>query len=252
MINNKLEIQDIRNSLNEFEKERNESNSRYLSWEHCITKFAAVFESLKSGKIKKEDISDEQIDCLSLNLAFYLASWGMMRGSTELLQYDYKIHIPCVKRLLEFANLFCMDFLEPSNIENLKELENLSSAIANSYTEEAVQKRPLEKVSDTLITKIIMGTFGIVPAYDDFVKAAVKYYGITIGKFNEKSFFKLIKFFSEEKIKTEITGWTKKMKNYCPYYTPMKVIDSSLWKLGKPITEEKKQEAKNQQEARQN
>lgn len=37
---------------------------------------------------------------MSLQLAFYLASWGMYRGSSFLLQKDYRIHIPVVKELL--------------------------------------------------------------------------------------------------------------------------------------------------------
>lgn len=34
------------------------------------------------------------------------------------------------------------------------------------------------------------------------------------------------------------------MQNLFSLYTPMKVIDSLLWELGKPIAERKKQESK--------
>ena len=70
-MSNKLEIQTIQNSLNEFKNKRDKNNSRYRSWEHCIKKFGDVFKDLNSGK----NISSEQIDYLSLNLGFYLASW---------------------------------------------------------------------------------------------------------------------------------------------------------------------------------
>ena len=40
-------------------------------------------------------------DYLSLQLAFYLASWGMYRGSSFLLQKDYKVHEAVVKELLD-------------------------------------------------------------------------------------------------------------------------------------------------------
>lgn len=61
-------------------------NGRYHSWEYC---YSAFFNA------RKIEIPD--IDYLSLQLSFYLASWGMYRGSSFLLQKDYKIHIPVVK-----------------------------------------------------------------------------------------------------------------------------------------------------------
>ena len=63
-------------------------NHRYLSWEHCYEAFGNPNNS---------------IDYLALHLAFYLASWGMYRGSTELLQKDYKIHIPVVEYIKPLA-----------------------------------------------------------------------------------------------------------------------------------------------------
>ena len=60
-------------------------NHRFLSWEHCYSFFLNNKENLKD---------DASIDLAALNLAFYLASWGMYRGSSFLLQYDYKIFIP--------------------------------------------------------------------------------------------------------------------------------------------------------------
>jgi len=47
------------------------------------------------------------MDHLCLHLAFYLASWGMYRGSSKLLQKDYKVHATSVKELMkkEYINL---------------------------------------------------------------------------------------------------------------------------------------------------
>ena len=55
--------------------------NRYESWKHCYEAF--------------EDVSKDN-DYLALHLGFYLASWGMYRGSTGLLQKDYKIHVGAV------------------------------------------------------------------------------------------------------------------------------------------------------------
>jgi len=51
---------------------------RYRSWEHCYS----CFQRLQSSK------SEENVDTATLHLAFYLASWGMYRGSSQLLQKD--------------------------------------------------------------------------------------------------------------------------------------------------------------------
>ncbi|MDO4626572.1 MAG: hypothetical protein Q4A81_04605 [Pasteurellaceae bacterium] len=55
-------------------------NHRYKSWEHCYQCFHQAI---------KEGCDDKTIDDLSLQLSFYLASWGMYRGSSFLLQRDY-------------------------------------------------------------------------------------------------------------------------------------------------------------------
>ncbi|MFH1661746.1 MAG: hypothetical protein ABIA02_01460, partial [Candidatus Falkowbacteria bacterium] len=70
---------DIKETIRDFFKEiEGDDNHRYKSWEHCYNYF-----SLEDKEINK--------DIACLHLAFYLASWGMYRGSTFLLQKDYLI-----------------------------------------------------------------------------------------------------------------------------------------------------------------
>src|SRR6266487_3864954 len=66
-------------------------NHRYRSWEHCYLHF------------QKHDSfnCEEDIDTATLHLAIYLASWGMYRGSSQLLQKDYRVHAPVVRELLD-------------------------------------------------------------------------------------------------------------------------------------------------------
>ena len=97
----------------------------------------------------------------------------MMRGSTELLDKDYKIHIPAVKVILKHCKLFGKDLL--NNQTNVKELFDLEAELRASYV--TGKEGGLKKVSDTLSTKIIMGTLGIVPAYDTQVINSLKKYG---------------------------------------------------------------------------
>lgn len=204
-----------------------------------------MFDKLNTKKLEVENIQDDLIDTLCLHLGFYLASWGMMRGSTDLLDYDYKIHTKAVKHLLSYPELFRMDSDTLCKEENLYKLKKLCTELQNAYTVE--QERPFnnENVSNILITKILMGTLGIVPAYDSFVKEAVKHYNITTANFNTGSFKKLSDYF-ETHHKEEIINITKKMQDIFSLYTPMKLVDILLWYLGKLLTENKTQEAKKQ------
>ena len=62
-----------------YDDARANENGRSRSWEHCYR----VFRDARTDP-------SPDYDHLSLHLAFYLASWGMYRGSSFLLQKDYK------------------------------------------------------------------------------------------------------------------------------------------------------------------
>ena len=228
----------LEKAFEEVNSMRTSPKSRILSWEHCMAQFSSVFDDIKNGKTTAETTPDERVDYLCLHLGFFLASWGMMRGSTDLLDYDYKVHIPAVKTILKYPHLFRLDFLTPHSESEWEDLENFSADLRLAYTSEEKQQRPLPNMTDTLVTKIIMGTMGIVPAYDNFVKEAVKYYGITTANFNITSFKKFSEYFSTHFV-SEIKEYTKAMQSYCPLYTRTKVIDVLLWCLGKEIAKQK-------------
>lgn len=81
----------IRHNILTFHQQlESDKNHRYLSWEHCFL------------HCKNHDAfsTEKDVDTASLHLAFYLASWGMYRGSSFLLWKDYRIHIPVVQELL--------------------------------------------------------------------------------------------------------------------------------------------------------
>ena len=69
---------------------RANENGRSRSWEHCYR----IFRDARTDPCP-------DYDYLSLHLAFYLASWGMYRGSSFLLQKDYKVLSPIVEEILK-------------------------------------------------------------------------------------------------------------------------------------------------------
>ena len=80
---------------------KSDSNHRYRFWDHCYSFFK-----------KRESFTVGDIHLELFHLAFYLASWGMYRGSSFLLWKDYRIHIPAVQMLLRdrYKPLWTIDF----------------------------------------------------------------------------------------------------------------------------------------------
>lgn len=172
-----------------FNSLQSNAHSRYKSWEHCFL----IFANYKGKKLHEEDI-----DYLCLHLSFYLASWGMYRGSSFLLQRDYKIHASVVKELMEdkYLSLWsikCEEYIkeETKSLDLLfdlrKKLESIYSEVRESVNEELGTAIPESGISEILISKILMGTLGCVPAYDRFFVSGIKKHGFKPATFSEKN-----------------------------------------------------------------
>ena len=208
-----------------------EPNSRLLSWEHCYTAF---YNARSKGKK-----TDADYDLLSLHLAFYLASWGMYRGSSFLLQRDYKVHEPVVREILnqKYDNLVGVDCSVLATKQDVQAgIEFLNNYIVNYYSSADIQPNPSGKaarVSDTLITKILMGTLGCVPAYDRFFCDAVKSLKITTGVYNMRSLCGLANFYQANQPLFERSRSKFVIhEQSCLQYPQMKYLDMGLWQIG--------------------
>ncbi len=220
-------------AANEYYKQlRDDKNARFRSWEHCYKCFHDA---------RNKIVVD--YDYLCLQLAFYLASWGMYRGSSFLLQKDYKVHEPVVKELLDskYNCLFGLECKMLKDIEVQKKLQELESFMKDKYEEirkdvyEKMRKATKKEVaknalSNVLITKILMGTFGCVPAYDRFFIDGVKELSVTTGKFSIESLLRLVDFYEKNREKLEATK--NNMKVYDLPYPQMKLLDMAFWQIG--------------------
>ena len=218
----------IKQGLKFYKKIKEDENSRYRSWEYCYKNF---YDAHKS-----EIIDEEKVDYLSLQLAFYLASWGMYRGSSFLLQKDYKIHKPIIKLLFnkEYDSLWGIKINEYKKIENQEKLINLVNSIRDVYNNVRGAKNKNE-VSDTLVTKILLGTMGCVPAYDRYFVSGVRNEKVTSGCFNIKSILGLVDFYN--KYYNEFEEVRKQIKVSGIKYPQMKMIDSCFWQIGYDLDE---------------
>ena len=138
-----------------------------------------------------------------------------------MLQKDYKIHIEAIKILLQpkYNGLWGKTWKDTRT--DKKDLDllfegGLVDELSNYY--EGVDISP----TDTLITKILLGTMGCVPAYDRFLKTGLGAEEL-IQKFGRNSMEKIIDGYGKS------SGFS--LPNY-NNYPQMKIIDSIFWQYG--------------------
>ncbi len=94
-------------------------------------------------------------------LGFYLASWGMFRGSSFLLQKSVKCFEPTVRyisRLERSVWNIDVDSYSDENIHTITEIyKDIKGCLIDNANADLV-----------LITKILLGVFGFVPAFDRY------------------------------------------------------------------------------------
>lgn len=205
-----------------------DQHQRYRSWEHCYS-FFRTHNNLKS---------DEDIDLACLHLGFYLASWGMYRGSSFLLQKDYKIHKYAITVLLnpKYRVLWDLDLDDIFITSRLVDLIfDLKEKVVQAYVDNISEVDGVPKevnVTDALITKILMGTMGCTPAYDRFFVIGLKENGFKHKNFNKKSFYELLEFYRYHSAEfTCVQNQINKNDNHIAYPI-MKIMDMYFWQLG--------------------
>ena len=207
-----------------YDDARASENGRSRSWEHCYRVF-------RDARI---DPSPDY-DYLSLHLAFYLASWGMYRGSSFLLQKDYKVLSPIVEEVLkpEYDCLFgvaCADLREPGVLEQLANARDYIAKHFGPIRDEVAGREVASPVSPVLITKILMGTLGCVPAYDRFFEEGARHLGLEKKSYNEDSLLELADIYEEHNDRLEEARRGMRVGDLI--YPQMKLLDMGFWQIG--------------------
>ena len=207
-----------------YEEARRDENGRSRSWEHCYRVF-------------RDARTDPSPDCdyLSLHLAFYLASWGMYRGSSFLLQKDYKVLVPIVEEILKvdydcLFGLACAGLREPEVQERLKNVYDNIAEHFHPIRNKVAGREVSTPVSPVLITKILMGTLGCVPAYDRFFQDGVATYKVTTQEYSLESVRKLAKFYEAHNDRLEEARRVMQIDDLS--YPQMKLLDMGFWQIG--------------------
>ncbi len=211
---------DISQTVREFNNQLiSDKNHRYLSWEHCYTYFG-------------RDTKDIDGDTACLHLAFYLASWGMYRGSSFLLWKDYLIHKDVVNLLLDKRHLRSIRVADYSEAV-INEIGELCNSIRDRYAEIKEVNGKVKKVhaTDTLVTKIVMGALGCVPAYDRYFIDGLR--AKKIGTLNPSAvgLNAIVDFYRQNIDSFDQLQKHLKTKSGLSYPI-MKLIDMYFWEIG--------------------
>lgn len=105
-----------------------------------------------------------------MRLWSYLASWGMLRGSSVLLQCSPAVFKGLIGHFdsISKCTIWCID-VDSYNNSNKQLIINEYNAISKILNS-SIHNVP----SVTLVTKIMLGVFGCVPAFDTFFTKAFR------------------------------------------------------------------------------
>ena len=205
----------------------NGKHHRFRSWEHCFRFFRDIHSSGIAAHREQA----------AVQLGFYLASWGMYRGSSFLLQHDYTVHSEVVDCLASsrFAPLWEREFgSKADDSELVPVILESAEAIKNAY-------RQFAEPTDTLITKVLLGTFGCLPACDQYFIAGFRQAGRGYSNLNAK-FVENLLAFSREHL-TELRSEQATIRDQSgAHYPLMKLVDMYFWQLGNEVAGEQSQD----------
>ena len=199
------------------------AHHRYRSWEHCYRYFhRATPEALAVDR-----------DHAALQLGFYLASWGMYRGSSFLLQHAYTAHLGVIDQLVapRFSVLWKQEFGAGNNDLTLMPIIlEAMDAVREAYRPFAPMAEA-RQASDTLVTKVLLGTFGCLPACDRYFIEGFKSSGLQFSYPNAKFLERIARFCRDhggelraEQETIEHAGGIR--------YPLMKLVDMYFWQIG--------------------
>lgn len=194
---------------------------RYASFDFCFNYF-------QNFKNKQDIISSENIEKSCLHLWFYLASRGMYRWSSFLLEKSIEIYKDLLQVIVNMDSK-----IRTMDIDNYPWNEKLIIECYNKIKEKLINDNQRHIV---LITKVMLGVFGCIPAYDQYFAkwfSKITEWECGFTSVNKKSLWLIYKFYKEneliinkyvEQIKT--LGFDSKQVN--KFYTKAKIIDM-IW-----------------------
>jgi len=211
-------------------------NHRYASFDYCFN----YFQGFRS---KSEIAAPQNMENSCMQLGAYLASWGMFRASSFLLQKKSMRHFQSVieviasKQQAALWRIDCNEYGEDAKVH-----------LQNAYKEIRCAVVPSREAHLTLVTKIMLGVFGCVPAFDSRFTDTMRAYGRKHGwrcrfrAFNGDALDGIAGFYQEHH--KVVNRWSKKTRTFDFdrgertqfNYTKAKIVDMIAFEAnGRPV-----------------
>lgn len=155
---------------------------RASSFDYCFN----YFQAFRDRDAISEIAAPQHLELSCLHLGYYLASWGMLRGSTILHTKSYRFFEAIVRAIstepLTSWDIDADGYTDDGVSTLIDTRDNLAAALT---------AKPLHGTSraptNTLLTKVMLGVFGSVPAFDTFFLRGFRAVTGERGAFNRKS-----------------------------------------------------------------
>lgn len=147
----------ISDNIEIFLKDRS-PDERYSSFDYCYNYFHEFYEQGNIEAIASS--TNVQLSCLQIG--FFLASWGMLRGKAFLLQKSVKHYEKLISVMSKMPKSYWEIDADNYSEERILLLRDIYKQISGCLGEDD------KNASPTLVTKIMLGVFGNVPALDRY------------------------------------------------------------------------------------
>lgn len=200
------------------------------SWEHCYKHFRQPASNL---------------DADALHLGFFLASWGMYR-SGFIRDHDYTIHkeVVLTLRSCAFRTLWNrgFDFGASEDHEPIAEtILDAAKSVRDAYARYA--PNGYEGVSDTLVTKVLLGVLGCVPACDRYFVRGFRQQKFRYSAVN-LNFIDEVFRFCRANLQTLQAEQTELEQRFGLRYPLMKLVDMHFHQIGRDLDRKRNKDKK--------
>ena len=178
----------------------------------------------------------EHIEKSALHLAFYLAVWGMFRGSGALGTMNLDFYKELLQHVvdeipLEFWGLTLDDF-DPDSVASFEQARDLLREANYAFTTFNADELSW---TPTLFTKMLLGLWGACPALDRYVRDGIRDFNAnhheTVGPFTYLVADTLASLCVVARAQGwQLEGWTS--PDGALAYPKGKVIDMAFWQHG--------------------
>jgi len=200
-------------------------DDRYASFDYCFN----YFQSFRDEDRVKDITAPENLELSCLHLGFYLASWGMFRSSVVRGRSVHQFK-PVVELIANTQpDVWDID----AHVYSDKARATLMSTA--SEIKKSLRFPPGKRPTATLATKIMLGVYGNVPAFDRRVRAGLRTHGL-VGQFGHGALREIGRYYQQNadliEEKRLLTLDFKTGQHTGRRYTRAKIIDMIFYVEG--------------------